>query len=122
MRLSLLGALLMASFVIGCRTANVRVVDAETEAPIAGATIYPHYFSVVMGYPVTPRPREAKRTDSQGKVVFRTHWEFQFIGFTVNGGEHQLGPWPHPKEILLRVSKGDGAARGHASMPHNPPL
>ncbi len=103
MRLSPLCAVLLASSVAGCRTANVRVVDAETGTPIAGATVYPHYFSVIMGYPVTPRPREAKRTDSEGKVVFRTHCEFQFIGFTVNGAEHELGPWPHPEEILLPV-------------------
>jgi hypothetical protein len=103
MRLSLVCAVLLVSCAAGCRTANVRVVDSMTEAPIAGATIYPHYYSTIMGYPVTPRPGEAKRTDSEGEVVFRTHWEFQFIAFTVNGVEFELGPWPHPKEILLRV-------------------
>jgi hypothetical protein len=99
---------LLASCLAGCRTANVRVIDATTGAPITGATIYPRYFDMIMGYPVTPQPRKAKRTDSEGEVVFRTCWEFQFIGFNVNGTEHDLGRWPPPKHIVLRVSESDG--------------
>ena len=123
MRLSLFGAVLLASCVAGCRTVNVRVIDDATAAPIAGATVYPQYFSMIMGYPMAPRLRDAKRTDADGKAVFHTWWEYRPIGIYVNGLEHDL-PSRAPKQIVLRVTAGgtrNGATSDSSARPRPSP-
>src|SRR5688572_3164906 len=66
----------------GCRTATVRVIDAETQAPLVDAVVRPRYRSLIMGHPVT-RLGPAKRTDAKGRAILRTHWEQDFHSFYV---------------------------------------
>ena len=92
--------------VVGCRTANVQVLDAVTHEPIAGASVRPRYLSLIMGHTVTELGA-AKLTDQQGKARFHTHLEQEFSSFYVDGTsvDHQAKQRRSGSEFLLFVER-----------------
>ena len=93
-------AALLLSLCTGCRTANVRVIDAATGAPAAGVNVRPRYRSLIMGHPVT-RLGPGRCTDAEGRATLRTHWEQEFHSFYVDGTKAQRRPNPDGETLLL---------------------
>jgi len=104
MKLSLTFAMVVIFVVSGCRTANVRVIDAATQTPVVDATVRPRYRSLIMGHPVT-QLGPARRTDAEGRATFRTHWEQEFHSFHVDGTKAKRTPSPQGGETLLFVHR-----------------
>ena len=87
----------------GCRTARVRVLDAESGEPIGKARIVPYYSSNVLGWDIGP-PGDPVFTRRDGRATLGTSLFNSFSGFQAYADGYV--PWRTPKNVIFTRDPG----------------